>query len=163
VKIKRSRPCTTSQPDSDAHRQERRSLYLRKMKELCFNCLARDHKGIACRNPTRCWRCRRFGHTSTECNPSCLVQPPNRHPSLNPRDASTPQHSARDVGVIIDDNILFGHNTSSTTYERMMDPVLLEADLMDLRCDTKGSSSTPLLTVSTLSVVNHHPSSGATG
>jgi hypothetical protein len=59
---------------------------------------------------------------------------------------------------MVDDIILFGHNTSSTTYERMMDPMLLEAGLMDLRRDTKGGSSTPLSTVSTLRVVNHHPS-----
>jgi hypothetical protein len=58
---------------------------------------------------------------------------------------------------MVDDSILFGHNTSSTTYERMMDPMLLDAGLTDLRCDTKGGSSTPLSSISTLSVVNHHP------
>jgi hypothetical protein len=58
---------------------------------------------------------------------------------------------------MVDDSILFGHNTSSTTYERMMDPMLLDAGLTDLRRDTKGGSSTPLSSISTLSVVNHHP------
>jgi hypothetical protein len=50
------------------------------------------------------------------------------------------------------------HNTTSTTYERMMDLILLEARLMDQRRDTEGGSSTPLSTDSNPCVVNHHPS-----
>jgi hypothetical protein len=69
VKSKRSRPHTMPQAVSDARRQQkRRSLFLRKMKGLCFNCVALDNKVASCHNPTRCWRCRQCGHTSVECS-----------------------------------------------------------------------------------------------
>jgi hypothetical protein len=34
--------------------QERRLLYLKKMKEFYFNCLTRDHKVASYHDPTRC-------------------------------------------------------------------------------------------------------------
>jgi hypothetical protein len=153
VKMKRPHPCIAPQPGCEAHRQqERRSLYLRKMKGLYFKCLSQNHKVASCRDPTKCWCCRRFGHTSTECIPSSSAQPSNLG------DASTPPHIVRDDNALVDDNLLFGHSTTSTTYERMMDPMLLEARLMDQRRDTEGGSSTPLSTDSIPRVVNHHPS-----
>nr|TKV93315.1 hypothetical protein SEVIR_9G218200v2 [Setaria viridis] len=33
----------------------------------CFNCLATDHVAAACRNPSRCLRCRQEGHRSCHC------------------------------------------------------------------------------------------------
>lgn len=33
----------------------------------CFNCLARGHRKVACREPTRCLRCGQTGHRSFEC------------------------------------------------------------------------------------------------
>jgi hypothetical protein len=132
-------------------------MYLRKMKGLCFNCLAQDHKVASCLDPTRCWRCHRFSHTSTECRPRSFTQPPSSCPCLNSADASAPPHIARDVGAMIADILLFGHNTSSTTYERRFDSMLHEALLMNQRYDITGGSSTPPLTDLTSQVVSHHP------
>jgi hypothetical protein len=55
------------------------------------------------------------------------VQPPNSHPCLNSGEASTPPHIARDVGAMVDEMLLFRHNTSLPTYERRLDLMLLEA------------------------------------
>jgi hypothetical protein len=74
------------------------------------------------------------------------------------RDASTPPHIPRDVSVIVDNSLLFEHSTPSTTYEKRFDPMLLEALLMNQRCDIEGGSSTPPSTDLTPQVVRHHPS-----
>jgi hypothetical protein len=34
---------------------------------LCFNCLSSSHRVDSCKTPTKCWRCRRSGHTSFSC------------------------------------------------------------------------------------------------
>jgi hypothetical protein len=139
------------QLDSEAHRQqERRSLYLRKMKGLCFNCLGRNHKIASCCDPTRCWRCR----------PSSFMQPPNNRLCLNLRDVLAPPRNARDVGAMVDDSLLFGYSTSSTTYERRFNPMLLKALLMNQRRGIEGGSSTPPSTDLTLQVTRHHTSTG---
>jgi hypothetical protein len=49
-----------------------------------------------------------------------------------------PPHIARNVGVMVDDNLRFGHSTPSTTYERMKDLMLLEAHLMNQRHEHGG-------------------------
>jgi hypothetical protein len=60
MKTKHLRQCTVPQLNSEAHRQqERRLLYLRKMKGMCFNYFAHYHKVASCHGPTR------FGHTYT--------------------------------------------------------------------------------------------------
>jgi hypothetical protein len=41
------------------------------------------------------------------------------------RDASAPPHIPRDVGVMVNDSLLFEHNTPSTTYEKRFDLMLL--------------------------------------
>jgi hypothetical protein len=51
--------------------------------------------------------------------------------------------------------LLFGHNTSSTTYERKLDPMLLVALLMNQRCDIDGGSSTPPSIDSSPQVISH--------
>jgi hypothetical protein len=58
-----------------------------------------------------------------------------------------PPHIARDVSVMVDNNLLFGHSILSTTYERMMDSMLFEALLMNQRHDMEGYSSTPPSTI----------------
>jgi hypothetical protein len=133
-------------------------LYLRKMKGQCINCLARDHNVASCRDPTRCWHCRRFGHTSRECLSSNSVQLLNSRPYLIPGAASSPPHIARDVDAMVDDSLLIEHSTPSTTYERMMDLMLLEAHLMNQRPDMEGDSSIPPLANLTPHVINHHHS-----
>jgi hypothetical protein len=159
VKTKRPQPCKVSQLDSEAHRQqERRSFYLRKMKGLCFKCLGRDHKVASCHDPTRYWRCRQFGHTSAECHPSSSLRHSISHPFLNLRDVSAPSQIIEDVGDVVDDNLLFRYSTSSTSYERRLDLMLLEALLMNQRYDIEGGSSTPPSTDSTPQVIRHHAS-----
>jgi hypothetical protein len=128
------------------------------MKGLCFNSLTQDHKVASCRDPIRCWCYHGFGHTSTECHPSSSVQPPNTRFCLNLGDVLAPPHIARDVGVVIDDNLLFGYNTSSATYERRSDLMLLKALLVNQRCDIEGGSSTPPSTDLTMQVAIHHTS-----
>ncbi|TVU34994.1 hypothetical protein EJB05_16856, partial [Eragrostis curvula] len=60
------RPVSGSQADSDRQRLLR-AAYLAKMRGRCFNCLARDHQVAQCRDPTKCWCCRRSGHISYRC------------------------------------------------------------------------------------------------
>ncbi|TVU09810.1 hypothetical protein EJB05_43306, partial [Eragrostis curvula] len=152
AKAKSLQLCTEPRPDSEARQQEkRRSLYLQKMKGLCFNCLDRDHKVTSCRNPTRCWRCRRFGHVSTEC-PSRRP----KHPLSNSSQGGTlsQPHITRDADTFIDDVLLhIGHNLPPTASERSPDPMLLEA-LMSQRRDTGADLSTPPATATPLHVDN---------
>jgi hypothetical protein len=72
--------------------------------------------------------------------------------------ASALPHIVRDVDAMVDDNLLFRHSTPSTTYERMMDPMLLEALLMNQRRDMEEDSSILPSADSTPHVINHHPS-----
>jgi hypothetical protein len=67
VKCKRSKLCTSPQVSETRRQQQRHSLYLKRMKGLCFNYLARDHKVSSCQSPTRCWHCCQFEHTSGKC------------------------------------------------------------------------------------------------
>jgi hypothetical protein len=73
-------------------------------------------------------------------------------------DASTSPHIVKDDCAMVDDSLLFGHSTTSITYERMMDPMLLESHLMAQRHDTEVGSSTPLSSNLNPRLVNHHPS-----
>jgi hypothetical protein len=56
---------------------------------------------------------------------------------------------------MVDEMLLFGHNTLSTIYERKLDPMLLEALLMNQRHDIDGGSSTPPSIDSTPQVISH--------
>ncbi|GJN34626.1 hypothetical protein PR202_gb23306 [Eleusine coracana subsp. coracana] len=70
---------TTSQSGSvDQQHEKWRSRYLRRMKGLCFNCLAQDHKVASCYSLKRCWQCYHYGHISTVC-PSRRVERPTSH------------------------------------------------------------------------------------
>jgi hypothetical protein len=73
-------------------------------------------------------------------------------------DASAQSHIARDADAMVDDNLLFGHSTPLTTYERMMDPMLLEVFLMNQRRNMEGDFSISLSADSTMQVINDHPS-----
>jgi hypothetical protein len=55
----------------------------------------------------------------------------SKQPPMSFEGASAPPHIARDVGAMVDDRLLFEQSTMSTTYERMMDPMLLEVLLMN--------------------------------
>lgn len=37
------------------------------MEGKCFRCLQTDHKVASCRNPLRCWSCRKIGHEALNC------------------------------------------------------------------------------------------------
>jgi hypothetical protein len=52
---------------------------------------------------------------------------------------------------MVDDILLLTRNPPPTSYERKVDPILLEALLMNYRVDTVGGTSTPQCAVS------HHP------
>jgi hypothetical protein len=45
----------------------RKEVFKKAMLGRCFNCLASDHTVKYCRDPTRCWRCRRSNHISSRC------------------------------------------------------------------------------------------------
>lgn len=77
---------------------------------LCFNCFAADHvaAAVACRNPTRCFRCKGVGHTAVRCKkqPSPSNPGPRRPPPAldlrnvlrsRPRGATTSAHSTSPV------------------------------------------------------------------
>jgi hypothetical protein len=52
------------------------ALFLEKTRGRCFNCLARDHRKISCRDPPRCWLCKKSGHLSSHCRARVLHPPP---------------------------------------------------------------------------------------
>jgi hypothetical protein len=51
----------------------RRNEFKDRMVNRCYNCLALDHRCAQCRDPTRCWKCKRSGHISSHCNLTAFV------------------------------------------------------------------------------------------
>jgi hypothetical protein len=45
----------------------RRQKFSAKLKGHCFHCFAKDHRHSHCRDPSRCWRCKKSGHISSSC------------------------------------------------------------------------------------------------
>jgi hypothetical protein len=77
VQSKRTGRRTVPRPDGmPCEQDKRRSHFFKRMKGLCFNCLAKDHKVVSCHNPSKCWRCRRYDHISTDCPSRRSKQPP---------------------------------------------------------------------------------------
>lgn len=74
---RRSRPAPLAN-SMPGRLQERRAIYLSKMRGRCFNCLARDHRVARCRDPTKCWLCFRSGHISSRCPTLKSENPPNK-------------------------------------------------------------------------------------
>lgn len=58
----------------------------------CFNCFAKDHVAAVCRNPTRCFRCNKVGHTSVHCKRSSS-------PVASPLPAQRPSPPLRRIWV----------------------------------------------------------------
>nr|TKW02061.1 hypothetical protein SEVIR_8G220100v2 [Setaria viridis] len=58
----RSNSTASRQPPTEALR-----AFNKVTARHCFMCLARDHRATACRDPIRCFRCRRSGHTERNC------------------------------------------------------------------------------------------------
>jgi hypothetical protein len=141
VKAKRSRSCSAVQSDRVSRQQEERcSLYLKRMNVLCFNCLTQDHKVPFYHDPTRCWRCCQFGHTSSKCHLSSAQQSLSGLPDMNLGSAPTPTHNSRGTDTTIDDSILhIAHNSPITIDEWLSDLMLLEALLMNQRSNAGGA------------------------
>jgi hypothetical protein len=57
----------TSGHDLMEGEQWRTNRFKEKLVGRCFNCLALDHKRAHCRDPVKCWKCKRLGHTSAGC------------------------------------------------------------------------------------------------
>jgi hypothetical protein len=140
--------------------------FFRKMKGLCFNCLAKDHNVASCRSSTRCWRCRCFGHISTECPSRCPKQLPfsvreakqRRQKGHKLGGVQTLTHNTRGVCAFVNDSLLYlGHNSPPTAHEKSLDPMLLETLLIDQMHDIRGDSTTLFLTATPSLVVNHLP------
>jgi hypothetical protein len=53
----RRRSAPSSRPTTSALQ-----AFIKATAGRCFNCLARDHRAPQCRDPVRCFRCRRSGH-----------------------------------------------------------------------------------------------------
>jgi hypothetical protein len=43
-------------------------IFKQLLKGKCYNCFASDHKVQRCQDPTKCWKCKRFGHNSSRCS-----------------------------------------------------------------------------------------------
>jgi hypothetical protein len=41
----------------------------------CFNCLPRDHNRALCRDPSKCWKCKKSDHISSSCSKSLSTKP----------------------------------------------------------------------------------------
>jgi hypothetical protein len=120
-------PCSIVHSDTLAQQQgEWCLLYLKMMKGLCFNCLARDHKVAFCHDPTKCWRCHQFGHISTKCHLSSL-------------ELTLTQNSRGNDNTVDDSLLHFRHNSSIMVHERLRDPMLLEALLINQRKNGGGA------------------------
>jgi hypothetical protein len=171
VKRQRTRHCSKVREGSALWQQaEQSARYLSKMKELCFNSLAHDHQVAACRDPTKCWRCHRSVHISTNCAPHChnitstrptIIPSPlpcstSNCSNLDPRFTLT--HNSSGTGTIVDDDLLhIRHNSPITVRERLLDPMLLEALLMNQRSNAGWSSSpSPSSTATPQLIINHH-------
>lgn len=129
------------------------------MKGLCFNCLSRDHKVACCHNSTRCCRCHQFGHTSRDCF-SCSLEQPLKSPPCDIGGNSAPSNITKDFGadIVVDDSLLLvRQSTPLMVCDRMMDPMLLEALLIDQSSDTKRGSSTRRSADTSRCAINHHP------
>jgi hypothetical protein len=103
VRSKRSMSYATPQVSETYRQQHRRSLYLKKMKGLYFNCLARDHMVAYYQNSTRCWQ---FGHTSVKCLSSTSGLPSFSCCSHISEGVPAPPLFARHVDTLVDDNLL---------------------------------------------------------
>jgi hypothetical protein len=99
VKTERAPP-TTPRRDSrhdrrrrDASRRPSASLaaFFRATAGKCFNCLARDLRAVDCRDPVRCFRCRRSGHRERHCREK-QRQPPSAPPPPPPQAGSHGDH-----------------------------------------------------------------------
>jgi hypothetical protein len=103
---------------------KRKKIFMTKLKGRCFNCFAKDHFRHICREPTKCWRCNKTGHTSPSCSlpqsnlatstprqnssqnyassfelaPS-IASPMDRHCSFGPTSAGIEASGPRDDGV----------------------------------------------------------------
>jgi hypothetical protein len=55
----------TSHPPSSSVKWD---AFKKFMVGRCYNCLAKDHTLSQCRDPTKCWYCKRNGHISSKCN-----------------------------------------------------------------------------------------------
>jgi hypothetical protein len=122
-------------------------LYLKKMKRLCFNYLAQDHRVSSCQNSTRCWCCRQFERTSVKCPPSSSSQPSIICCNCNSKGVPIPPYIVRCTDTIFGDNLLM-RSPSLAPCERMEDPMLLEALLMNQRLDTEEDISTTQCVIS---------------
>lgn len=61
-----SRP-STKQPPSSTLPATPPFDYKRWLAGRCYRCLAKSHRVAQCRDPVRCWGCRRNGHTLRSC------------------------------------------------------------------------------------------------
>lgn len=91
-------------PSRDCQTQQGLTFFKNIVKGKCYNCFSANHLRAQCREPTKCWRCKRQGQSSYQCKsqPSArsfkqgrvflilrsttraIVQPPH-HPSMERR------------------------------------------------------------------------------
>ncbi|GJM98143.1 hypothetical protein PR202_ga15124 [Eleusine coracana subsp. coracana] len=77
--------------------------YKRWLVGRCYRCLAKNHQVSQCRDPVRCWDCRRNGHTARHCPTPLLLHhnaetttanPPSIHDRLTFPPLAHPQRQA---------------------------------------------------------------------
>jgi hypothetical protein len=61
------------------------------MHGRCFNCLSLDHRVPQCRDPRRCWFCKRSGHISSSCKSKS--SPASMEVAIPPKRYSLPASS----------------------------------------------------------------------
>jgi hypothetical protein len=54
-------------PQNPARSSAGRRTFIKKLQRKCFNCFATDHQVAECKDPPRCWKCKKYGHISLHC------------------------------------------------------------------------------------------------
>jgi hypothetical protein len=66
-------------------------VFKQRMHGRCFNCLSLDHRVDQCRDPRRCWFCKRSGHISSSCKSKS--SPASMEVAIPPKRYSLPASS----------------------------------------------------------------------
>jgi hypothetical protein len=99
-----------------------------KIHGRCYRCLALEHRVVQCREPVRCWKCKKFSHIALHCSRGRVSSKLGSRVTLSP---SSGHHSVSKPG-----NPSFAnptHNEEKGKSSSTFDPSTLPPQGMDRR------------------------------